>query len=308
MRYLLRTIWKFITAPIRFVLWIINRIRNAFQSATKNVAAYFNEEEIDDAPLGETLSTTIENPSALLPHLLALRKHLFRAALAFVITTALSFLFIHQILALLATPMAGGIDELVAIDVTENVGTVMRVALLCGFTIALPYIIFEIWLFIAPALRVKQRVKGLIAIPSAIVLFVGGMSFAFFIMLPPGLNIMFNFMGLKTQPRPSSYYNFVTAIMFWLGLAFEFPMVIYILASLGIIKAKTLISQWRIAIVVIAVIAAAITPTVDPVNMGLVMLPMIALYFFSIGLAFFAQRGRVKQKEVQEEVEQISTN
>jgi sec-independent protein translocase protein TatC len=194
--------------------------------------------------------------------------------------------------------MAGGINELIAIDVTENVGTVMRVTLLSGFTIALPYVIFEIWLFVAPALRVNSRIKGLYAIPAAIFLFVGGMAFAFFVMLPTALPFLFNFMGLSTQPRPSSYYNFVTLIMFWIGVTFEFPLVIYLLASLGLIKAKTLATQWRLAIVIIAVLAAVITPTVDPVNMGLVMAPMIVLYFISIGLANIAQRGRLtKQKE-----------
>jgi sec-independent protein translocase protein TatC len=123
------------------------------------------------------------------------------------------------------------------------------------------------------------------------------MSFAFFVMLPTALPFLFNFMGLTTQPRPSSYYNFVTLIMFWIGVTFEFPLAIYLLASLGVIKAKTLASQWRFAIVVIAVLAAAITPTVDPVNMGLVMSPMIVLYFISIGLAYIAQRGRVTKQE-----------
>jgi sec-independent protein translocase protein TatC len=301
MRKLFHLLWKVITAPFRFIGWIISRIRASIQSASKNFSAYFSEEELDDAPIADTLATTFENPSALLPHLNALRKHLFRALLAVIITTALSFLFIHQILAYLATPMEGGINELIAIDVTENVGTVMRVALLAGFTLALPYVIFEIWLFVAPALKVSSRIKGLIAIPSAIVLFVGGMSFAFFVMLPTALPFLFNFMGLSTQPRPSSYYTFVTNIMFWIGIAFEFPLVIYLLANLGMIKAKTLASQWRLAIVIIAVVAAVITPTVDPVNMGLVMLPMIVLYFFSIGLAYLAQRNRAtKQKEVME--------
>jgi sec-independent protein translocase protein TatC len=188
-------------------------------------------------------------------------------------------------------------DELVAIDVTENVGTVMRVTLLSGFTIALPYVIFEIWLFIAPALRVRSRIKGLIAIPTAIFLFVGGMAFAFFIMLPTALPFLFNFMGLSTQPRPSSYYNFVTLIMFWIGITFEFPLVIYLLANLGLITSKTLRSQWRLAMIVIAVLAAAITPTVDPVNMGLVMAPMIILYFISIGLASIAERGRLNKQK-----------
>jgi sec-independent protein translocase protein TatC len=303
MRYLFHNLWKFITAPFRFIVRVVNSIIAALKTGSKNVKAYFNEEEIDDAPIGETLATTIENPSSLLPHLSALRKHLFRAVLAIFITTGLSFLFIHQILAFLAAPMAGGINKLVAIDPTENIGTVMRVSLLCGFTIALPYIILEIWMFIAPALRVKSRIKGLIAIPAALILFVGGMSFAFFVMLPTALPFLFNFMGLTTQPRPSSYYNFVTNIMFWIGLSFEFPLVIYVLASLGLIKAKMLASQWKIAIVVIAIVAAAVTPTVDPVNMGLVMIPMIILYFISIGLAYFAQRNRSPEpKEALEKV------
>src|SRR4030043_75029 len=298
MRKLLRSFWHFITTPVRFITRVIQRIKTSFKQGSQSIASYFKDEELDDTPIAESLSATIENPKALLPHLNALRKHLFRAVIAIVIATAISFLFVHNILSFLAAPMAGGIDELIAIDVTENVGTVMRVTLLSGFTLALPYMIFELWLFIAPALRVRSRIKGLIAIPTAIFLFVGGMAFAFFIMLPTALPFLFNFMGLSTQPRPSSYYNFVTLIMFWIGVTFEFPLVIYLLANLGLIKAKTLFSQWRLAIVVIAVLAAAITPTVDPVNMGLVMAPMIILYFISIGLAYIAERGRMsKQKE-----------
>jgi sec-independent protein translocase protein TatC len=80
--------------------------------------------------------------------------------------------------------------------------------------------------------------------------------------------------------------------MFWVGIAFEFPLIIFVLANVGLVKADMLIKQWRIAIVAIAVIAAAITPTVDPVNMSMVMFPMIGLYFLSIGLAKIAQRRR----------------
>jgi len=292
MRKLLRRVWKIITAPVRFIIWLVRRVINTLKRALQSISSYFTDEEVDDTPIGESLATTIENPKALLPHVIALRKHLLRAVLAIVITTAISFLFVREILSYLAEPITGGINELIAIDVTENIGTVMRVTLLSGFTLALPYVIFEIWLFIAPALRVSSRIKGLLAIPAAMVLFVGGMAFAFFVMLPTALPFLFNFMGLTTQPRPSSYYNFVTLIMFWIGVTFEFPLVIYLLANLGLVKAKTLASQWRLAIVIIAVLSALITPTVDPVNMGLVMAPMIVLYFIGIGLAYIAQRGR----------------
>ncbi len=302
MRKMLRSIWNFITFPARFIVRVMHRLSTFINHGLQTINSYFKEEELDDTPIAKSFSTTIENPKALLPHLNALRKHLLRGVLAIIIATALSFLVVESILNYLAAPMAGGMDELVAIDVTENVGTVMRVTLLSGFTIALPYVIFEIWLFVAPALRVKSRIKGLIAIPVAIFLFIGGMAFAFYVMLPTALPFLFNFMGLTTQPRPSSYYNFVTLIMFWIGVTFEFPLVIYLLANLGLIKAKNLLEQWKLAIVIIAILAASITPTVDPVNMGLVMAPMIVLYFISIGLASMAERGRLsKEKEAQSE-------
>ncbi len=92
--------------------------------------------------------------------------------------------------------------------------------------------------------------------------------------------------------RLSSIVGFVTRVLFWIGLSFEFPLVIFILASLGIVSASVLAKNWRIAIVVIAIMAALVTPTVDPVNMAIVMGPLILLYFFSIGLAALAQRKR----------------
>jgi sec-independent protein translocase protein TatC len=105
-------------------------------------------------------------------------------------------------------------------------------------------------------------------------------------------------MGIQAELRPASYYNFITSVMFWIGVAFEFPLVIYALTSIGFIKPNVLAEQWRLAIILIAVLAAAITPTVDPVNMALVMGPMTLLYFISIGLSKIAYRSRLRQERV----------
>ena len=180
-------------------------------------------------------------------------------------------------------------ESLVAIEVTEPIGTVMRVALLTGFAMAFPYIALEMWLFIAPGLSRRARLYGLFAIPVATLFFIGGMAFAYYVMLPTAIPFLLNFMGIKTIPRPSSYVKFVTAIMFWIGIAFEFPLVIFFLAKIGLVNYKILLQQWRLAIIIIAVAAAVITPTVDPINMSLVMGPMIVLYFLSILLARIAQ-------------------
>jgi sec-independent protein translocase protein TatC len=196
----------------------------------------------------------------------------------------------------LTEPLGG--QELIAIDVTEPIGTVMRVSLLTGFAIAFPYIALELWLFIAPGLSRNARIYGLFAIPIATLFFLGGMAFTYFVMLPTALPFLLNFMGIETIPRPSTYVKFVTSIMFWIGVAFEFPLVIFLLAKIGLVRAEMLAKQWRLAIVIIAVAAALITPTVDPVNMALVMGPLILLYFLSIFLAKIAQRGRTTTLDV----------
>jgi sec-independent protein translocase protein TatC len=291
----MRKLWKafisIITAPFRFFRWIFRSI-GGFLS---NVNAFFTE-EVEDTSLPDAFAKTVENPADILPHLDALRKHLTRSVLAIIIATALSFVFFQQILGILARPLPGGMESLQAIEVTEPIGTVMRVSLFSGFTLSFPYIAFEIWAFIAPGLSPRARRFSLLAIPVATFFFLSGVAFAYFFMLEPALNIMLDFMGINTIPRPSSYIRFVTGLMFWIGIAFEFPLVIFLLASLGWVKADMLKQQWRLAIVIIAAIAALITPTIDPGTMLLVMGPLIILYFFSILMARIAE-GRRKQRE-----------
>lgn len=287
----MRTARRFITAPFRFIYWLIRRISRWFMNVTSDIREFFSEEP-EDSPLPEAFAKTVENPMGLLTHLDALRKHLLRAVAFLAITTALSFSFARQILEFLTRPLPGGIDSVVAIDVTEPISTLMRVALLSGFSLALPYIALEVWLFVAPGVSRRTRISGLLAIPIVVLFFLGGMAFAYYVMMPAAVPFLLEILGIPTQVRPSSYIGFVTGLLFWVGIAFEFPLVIFLLASIGLVQAKTLARQWRIAVVIIAIGAAMITPTVDPVNMTLVMGPMIILYFFSIGLAYFAQRGR----------------
>ncbi|MCC7130345.1 MAG: twin-arginine translocase subunit TatC [Anaerolineae bacterium] len=288
MRNTLRLIWRILTAPFRLIVWIGRGIVRWTREKAAEVN-YFFTEEVDDAPIGEALNKAWEHPNELMVHVDALRKHLLRAVLVLGIMTALSFVFFQQILSFLAAPLEGGMESLVAIEVTEPVGTVMRVALLTGFALAFPYIAFEAFLFIAPGLDRKLRIYGLLAIPIATLFFFGGMIFAYYVLLPSAIPFLINFMGIQTIPRPSSYVRFVTAIMFWIGIAFEFPLIVFLLAKVGLVRARAMLNQWRLAVVIIAVAAAVITPTVDPINMALVMGPLIVLYFFSIFLAWLAQ-------------------
>jgi sec-independent protein translocase protein TatC len=114
-------------------------------------------------------------------------------------------------------------------------------------------------------------------------------------LLPTALPFLLDFGGIPAHPTASSYYGFITNLLFWIGVAFEFPLVIFVLSAMGLVNPQMLLNQWRLAIIIIAVVAAMITPTIDPVNMALVMAPMIVLYFFSIVMSSIAQAGRKKQ-------------
>jgi sec-independent protein translocase protein TatC len=292
MRKFFSGLWWLIKAPFRLVWAILSFPFRAFSQIR-----IFLSEEPEEHDLSEVLSTTISDSDArqsLWDHIEVLRTHLLRSLLALAIAVGISFIFTQTLINYLAQPI-GGLDELKAIEVTESIGVYMKVALLSGVVLSLPYIAFEFWLFAAPGLRPRSRSFGLIAIPMATLLFVGGMAFAYYVMMPAALPFLLNFMGIQAELRPASYYNFVTGVMFWIGVAFEFPLVVYALTAMGFIKPRVLAEQWRLAIILIAVLAAAITPTVDPVNMALVMGPMIVLYFISIGLSRIAYRGRLRQ-------------
>jgi sec-independent protein translocase protein TatC len=295
MRKILENIWFIIKLPFLIVRWITRQLFRWGRNTYQTIHFLLTEEE-EDLPIEETLTKTIQNPSGIFEHINDLRKHIFRALIFLIITTSISFIYTAQIIDFLAKPV-GGLQKLVAIDVTEPIGVFMRVALLTGFTIALPYIIFELWLFVAPGLKKRTRLGSLVTIPVATALFFSGMAFAYFILLPVGIPWLTQVMGIRTEVRPSSYVQFVTTVLFWIGLAFEFPLIIYFLALVGLVRAKALLDQWRLAVVIIAILAATITPTVDPINMSLVMFPMITLYFISIGLASIAERTRRKQSE-----------
>ena len=225
MRKAFKTIWLVISAPFRGIYWVVKKIIIWIRNTLSGFKVLFLEEP-EDTPLPESLAKAVQSPMDILDHLNELRKNLFRGLLFFIITTAISFIFIKDLLDWISKPI-GGMDSLQAIEVTEPLGTVMRVTLLAGFSVALPYITFELWLFAAPGLKRRSRILGLVAIPIAFIFFVGGMAFAYYVMMPTALPFLINFMGINTVPRPSSYIRFVTGLMFWIGIAFEFPLVIY---------------------------------------------------------------------------------
>lgn len=224
-----------------------------------------------------------------LVHFEELRTRLIKSVLALVVGVVLSFALTPTVLQVLTKPI-GGLDKLQAIEVTESISVFMRVSLLTGFIFALPFIIYQILSFIFAGLEPDEKRWILLFIPAATILFISGIIFTYYVLLPTGIPFLLGFLGVQTVPRVSNYFEFVTGMLFWVGICFEAPLVTFLLAKLKLISGKTLLKQWRIAVVVIAIVAAFVTPTGDPVNMGLLMLPLLVLYFLSILLALIARR------------------
>jgi sec-independent protein translocase protein TatC len=286
MRKFLHAAGRVVSFPFRALWWLVSM---PFRLLSQ-LSGFMNDEP-EEHQLADTFATTVQQPAILLEHLNDLRKHLLRMLIVLAVCIAIMFAYTQDFVKYLSLPI-GGLEALTAIDVTESVGVFMRVALLGAVTVASPYLAFELWLFAAPGLHARARKLGLLGIPLVLVFFVGGIAFAYYLLLPTALPFLLNFMGIQALPRVSSYINFVTGIMFWMGIAFEFPLVVYFLSMMGIIQPKALARQWRIAVVVIAIAAAVITPTPDPINMSIVMAPLIVLYLISIGLSFLATIGR----------------
>ncbi|MCB0112490.1 MAG: twin-arginine translocase subunit TatC [Caldilineaceae bacterium] len=227
----------------------------------------------------------------LFEHLNELRIRLIWIVGALLIGTIVSFLFVERLLAIITEPVG---ESLIAIGPTDTIGIFFRVGFVAGAVIAMPVIVYQMVAFIAPGLYPHEKRMLFLILPGVMLLFVIGAWFAFKIMLPVATGFLQNFLGsvINQEWTIDRYVNFVTRIVFWIGVFFETPLVIAFLARIGLVTGPSLLSYWRQAMVGISVIAAIITPTVDPVNMAIVMLPLIVLYFLGVGLAYILYRPR----------------
>ncbi|RMG96749.1 MAG: twin-arginine translocase subunit TatC [Chloroflexi bacterium] len=231
----------------------------------------------------------------LLEHLNELRIRLTWAAGGVLVATIISFIFARQLLDFLLWPYANSVAgqaQLQTLRPTEGIETFFKVALLAGAILSMPFTLYQLWLFVSPGLTKKEKRYVYIFIPSALLLFGLGIAFAWFILVPAAVLFLANFLPdiFKTEWTGQEYISFLTTMLFWIGVSFEMPIVVYFIARAGVVSARTLREQWRVAIVAIAVLAAAITPSIDPITMLLTMAPLIVLYGLSILLARVGQR------------------
>jgi sec-independent protein translocase protein TatC len=224
---------------------------------------------------------------SLLGHLEELRDRLIRAAAAVMIGTVVATIFTPQILQLLIAPYG---EKLQVLGPTEGIAIYFRVAITAGLVLAMPVLIYQFLMFILPGLEEKEKRYVFWGVPAAFMLFLVGVGFAWFILIPAAIGFLSTWQPevFDQAWQSQKYIPFITSLIFWIGLSFETPLLIFIMAKLELVTPQFLIKQWRFAFVIIAIASAMITPTVDPFNMALVMLPLIVLYGFSILLAYLA--------------------
>jgi sec-independent protein translocase protein TatC len=222
-------------------------------------------------------------------HLNELRQRLFYAALALVIGTVVGIVIASPVLEYLVSPYG---ERLQVLGPTEGVISYFRVALLVGGILSIPVVTYQLLLFILPGLLPREKRILFMSLPAITSLFIIGVVFAWFILVPPALGYLEGFQTTIFKPEWTAdlYLSFVTALLFWMGVAFQTPLVFFVLSLIGLVTAMTLIRNWRFAIIGAAVAAAMITPTIDPVNMFLVMGPLMTLYGLSIILVFIGSR------------------
>jgi sec-independent protein translocase protein TatC len=233
-----------------------------------------------------------ERKLTLLGHFQELRKRLVRIVLAVVITTSVSFIFYNWIFHILILPTQG--IELIFIEMTEMIGTIMKVCLGAGLILAMPYITFQIILFVSPALTRREKKYVYTILPWITFMFLAGVAFGYFVLIPPATTFLLTFGSDIATPqiKIGNYISVITRLLLAIGLVFEMPVVIAFLSRIGVITSSWLAKKRKIAIIGAFVLAAVITPTFDPINQSLVAVPLIILYELGILLAKLVQRKK----------------
>jgi sec-independent protein translocase protein TatC len=236
----------------------------------------------------------METPEAqsIWAHLNELRKRLVICLVAVAVGVIVSFVFADQIFRVLIWPAKG--VNLIFIDVTEMLGTYMQVCMVAGIVVAMPVLIYQLIMFVAPALTRNEKKYVWIILPFIFLMFIIGVAFSYFVLLPPAMQFLISFGSDIASPqiRIGNYVSLIGRLLLATGLIFETPVITTFLARLGIISSSWMALQRKWAIILAFVVGAIITPTVDPVNQTLVSVPLIILYEISIWLAKLVEHRR----------------
>ena len=238
-------------------------------------------------------------------HLAELRKRIINALLGIAIGAGIGLAFSQKFVNMITAPMLAalkhnGLNPSLYIHApTDAVSLWINIGLYVGVGLAMPWVLYQVWLFVAPGLYKHERRALTSFIFFGTLLFALGVAFAYFIMLPQMLSFLVHFtteFSLQPLIEVNEYLNLILIVTVGIGVIFEMPVIVYILSLFGLVTPKFLLKNFRYAMLLITVAAAIITPTPDATTMLVFMLPMVALYFVSVLVSYLVfKRKRAKE-------------
>ena len=258
-----------------------------------------NQPELPQPITGEEQGS---DKMSLFEHLADLRKRLVYSALAIAIGFVIGFSVSKRVIVFIVQPMVRALrsahyaDKLIYTSPAGFVNLLITLGFYLGIVIALPVVLYQVWLFIAPGLYKHERRAVVSFIISSVFLFLAGIAFGYFILLPYVLKFLISFQG-PFQPLISinEYFDLILIVLLGLGVIFQLPVLIFVLSVFGIVTPQWLWKNLRYAILIITVVAAIITPTPDATTMLVFMAPMVGLYFLGIGVSYVVFRKKRKR-------------
>jgi sec-independent protein translocase protein TatC len=236
---------------------------------------------------------------SLMEHLTELRKRLIRSTVYLLIGFCIAYAFHVRLYGIIQKPLNDLHIALNYTHPTDPLNLYLKTALYGGIILASPFILYQVWLFIAPGMYANEKRYVVPFMAATIVLFLSGAWFGYHWVFPGALKVLIGGFGKNFNPvlTIEDYTNFFLAVILGLGVTFELPILIFFLALFGIVDAKFLVQHIRYAILAIFIIAAIICPTPDPIGMCLFASPMLVLYLIGVGIAFLVHPARRKARE-----------
>jgi sec-independent protein translocase protein TatC len=232
----------------------------------------------------------------LIEHLVELRGRIVRAAIGVLLGLGVGLFLVLgplklvDIIILNFAPINPNYAPVQSVGTAETFTSYMSVALTVGIIVGMPVIVYQLLAFIVPGLTDRERRILFMALPFVMFFFLGGIAFGWFITVPTAIRFLIGFSDsawIQTQPTLADFLGTITTLLLVNGVVFELPVIIYVLAFLGVVTAQQLGKYRRFAIVVVVIVAAFITPTGDPINLALLAIPMYLLYEVGVFLARF---------------------
>jgi len=237
------------------------------------------------------------------PHIAELRSRLFKIVISYGVAFLIVFMKWQLVYTWMKKPLEKAFDKpMIFTSLVEPFITALNISLYGGFVLALPFIMWQVWKFIAPALYENEKKMAIPFVFWTTVMFLLGASFAYYVVFPVGVNALIHFGGVQFEAmlKMSEYIGFFAKFLFGFGIAFELPVFSYALAKLGLITDKTLMNGFRYAIVIIFIVAAILTPP-DPMSQILMAIPLIILY--GVSILIVKSVNPYKEEELSEEGE-----